>query len=108
MDFEVYSKTLDFGLVFERDDSINHCMVEYVDSDYAGDFNKIQSTTGYVFTLAKALVNWKSALQSTFALSTSETEYKVVGEVVKEAIWLQGLLRKFGVEQKHIYHCVLQ
>lgn len=108
MDFEVYSKTLDFGLMFELDDSINHCMVDYVDFDYAGDLKKSQSTTGYVFTLAKALVNWKSALQSTFALSAIEPEYMVVGEVVQEAIWLQGLLGKFGVEQKHIYHCVLQ
>ena len=77
-------------------------VVGYCDSDYAGDLDKRRSTTGYVFTLAKALVSWKSTLQSTVVLSTTEAEYMAITEAVKEAIWLQGLLDDLGVGQKHV------
>ena len=81
-------------------------MVGYCDSNYAGDLDKRRSTTGYVFTLAKAPVCWKSTLQSTVALSTTEAEYMALTEAVKEAIWLQGLLGELGIQQRHIkVHC---
>ncbi|KAI4331921.1 hypothetical protein L6164_016867 [Bauhinia variegata] len=94
-------KTLDVGLIFEKNDVGQH-IVGYCDSDYAGDLDKCRSTTGYVFTLAKAPISWKSTLQSTVALSTTEAEYMAITEAVKEAIWLQGLLEDLGVSQKHI------
>ncbi|KAE8684184.1 Flotillin-like protein 1 [Hibiscus syriacus] len=98
--------TIDVGLVFQQDKQDGQCVVGYCDSDYAGDLDKRQSTTGHVFTFAKAPVSWKSTLQSTVALSTTEAEYMAVTEAVKEAIWLQGLLGELGMEQKHIkVHC---
>uniref|UniRef100_A0A3Q7IZP5 Reverse transcriptase Ty1/copia-type domain-containing protein n=1 Tax=Solanum lycopersicum TaxID=4081 RepID=A0A3Q7IZP5_SOLLC len=69
-------------------------LVGYCDSDYAGDLDKRRSTSGYVFTIANAPVSWKSTLQSTVALSTTEAEYMAITEASKEAIWLQGLLRE--------------
>ena len=77
-------------------------VVGYCDSDYAGDLDKRISTTGYVFTLTKAPVSWKSTLQLTVALSTMKAEYMTITEAVKEAIWLQGLLDDFGVGQKQV------
>ena len=77
-------------------------VVGYCDSDYVGDLDKRRSTTGYVFTLAKAPVSWKSTLQLTVALSTMEAEYMAITEAVKEAIWLQGLLDDLGVGQKQV------
>ncbi|KAL5778179.1 hypothetical protein ACOSP7_011105 [Xanthoceras sorbifolium] len=92
--------------MFERDEKNGQYVVGYCDSDYAGDLDKRRSTTGYVFTLAKAPVSWKSTLQSTVALSTTEAEYMAVTEAVKEAIWLQGLLKDLGFGQKHVkVHC---
>ncbi|GKG64753.1 hypothetical protein Tco_0663729, partial [Tanacetum coccineum] len=67
--------------------------------DYPGDLDKRRSTTGYVFTLAKAPTSWKSTLQSTTALSTTKAEYMVITEAVKEEIWLQGLLGELGIKQ---------
>ena len=95
-------KTLDVGLIFKKDDMVGQYVVGYCDSDYAGDLDKRRSTTGYVFTLAKAPVSWKSTLQSTVALSTTEAEYMAITEAVKEAIWLQGLLDDLGVGQKQV------
>ena len=79
-------KTLYVGLIFKKDDMVGQHVVGYCDSDYASDLDKRRSTTGYVFTLAKAPVSWKSTLQSTVALSTMEAEYMAITEAVKEAI----------------------
>ena len=73
--------------------------VGYVDSDYAGDLDKYRSTMGYVFTLSQAPVSWRSILQSTVALSIIKIEYMTMTEVMKEAIWLQGLLDDLGIDQ---------
>ena len=89
--------TVDIGLIFEQDKSCDQSVVGYCDSDYAGDSDKRRSTTGYLFTVAKAPVSWKSTLQSTVALSTTEAEYMAITKAVKEAIWLQGLLKDLGV-----------
>jgi len=83
--------TIDISLVFEKDSTGKQECVGYVDSDYAGDLDKRRSTTGYVLTFFKALVSWRSILQSTVALYTIEAEYMTMTEVMKEAIWLQGL-----------------
>ena len=66
--------TIDIGLKFQKDKTIFNCLVGYADSDYAGDLDKRRSTTGYVFTMAGGLVTWRSTLQSTVALSTTEAE----------------------------------
>ena len=95
-------KTLDVGLIFKKDDMVGQHVVGYCDSDYAGDLDKRRSTTGYVFTLARAQVSRKSTLQSTVALSTTEAEYMAITETVKEAIWLQGLLDDLGFGQKQV------
>lgn len=93
--------TVDVGLKFQRDD-MSKQLVGYVDSDYAGDLDKRRSTTGYVFTLAGGPVSWRSTLQSTVALSTTEAEYMAVTEAFKEAIWLQGLIKDLGIVQKNV------
>ncbi|KAH9733926.1 retrovirus-related pol polyprotein from transposon TNT 1-94-like protein [Citrus sinensis] len=76
--------------------------VGYCDSDFAGDLDKRRSTTGYVFTLGGGPVTWRSILQSTIVLSTTEAKYMAATEAVKEAIWLKGLLGDLGVIQENI------
>ncbi|XP_058202223.1 secreted RxLR effector protein 161-like [Rhododendron vialii] len=95
--------TVNVGLKFGRDQKFgDQLAVGYVDSDYAGDLDKRRSTTGYVFTMAGGPVSWRSTLQSTVALSTTEAEYMAVTEAIKEAIWLQGLIGDLGAKQEHI------
>ena len=53
--------TVDVELIFEWNENVGQC-AGYCDSDYAGDLDKRPSMTGYVFTLAKAPVSWKSTL----------------------------------------------
>ncbi|GKC21018.1 retrovirus-related pol polyprotein from transposon TNT 1-94 [Tanacetum coccineum] len=91
--------SLMYAMICTRPD-ISHDvgMVEgYCDSDYDRDLDKRRAMTGYVFTLAKAPVSWKSTLQS-----TTEAEYMAMTEAVKEAIWLQGLFGELGISQKFV------
>ena len=53
---------MDVGLLFKRDDTLGQSMIEYIDSDYAGDLDKRRSTTGYVFTFARGPISWKSTV----------------------------------------------
>lgn len=81
-------------------------MVGYIDSDYAGNLDRRRSITGYVFALSDTAISWKATLQSTVALSTTEAEYMAVVEVIKEAIWLRGLLVELSSNTKVIVvHC---
>ena len=78
----------------------------FVDSDYAGDLDSRRSQTGYVFQLRGCTISWKANLQSTVALSTTEAEYMACTEAVKEAIWLKGIAREMGIDQKSVtLHC---
>lgn len=51
------------------------CPQALCDADWAGDKDTRRSTTGYVFVLAGGAISWRSKLQSTVALSSTEAEY---------------------------------
>jgi hypothetical protein len=72
-------------------------IVGYVDIDYAGEVDDKRSTTGYVFAQSRRPICWKSTLKSIVAMSTTKTEYMVVAEAVKEALWLKVLVKEFGL-----------
>ena len=80
--------TVDVGLLFKKD--YGQQCIGYCDFDFAGDLDKRRSTTDYVFPLGGGPVSWRSILQSTIALSTTEAEYMAATEAVKEAIWLKA------------------
>jgi len=62
------------------------CITSFVDSDYAGDLDKRQFTTSYIFTCDGGQVCLRSLLQSVSALSTMKAKYMALTEAVKEAI----------------------
>jgi len=65
--------------------------------------NKIYLTC-YIFTLYDCAVSWNATLQVTVALPTTEAEYVFLTEVVKEGIWLQGLIDRLGL---NVQRCIL-
>lgn len=72
----------------------------HTDSDWAGDPNTRRSTTGYLFKLNGAAISWKSRLQPTVSLSSTEAEYKATTEAGQEVVWLRGLLSHIAIDQK--------
>nr|GEZ98961.1 retrovirus-related Pol polyprotein from transposon TNT 1-94 [Tanacetum cinerariifolium] len=93
---------VDVGLVYGRDQGKHVDVDSFVDADYAKDPDKGRSITGYVFMVHGCVVSWKATLQHVVALSTTEVEYMVLTKVVKESIWLQGLLIELGINLRSV------
>lgn len=72
------------------------CPHGHSDADWAGDKSTRRSTTGYVFKLFGGAISWKSKLQATVALSSTEAEYRSTTEAGQEAVWLRLLLKSFN------------
>jgi hypothetical protein len=96
--FRYLKGTTDYGITFVRQKS-DLSVVGYVDADYAGDLDDRRSTTGYVFTFTGGPICWKSMIQSTVAMSTTEAEYMAAAKAAKEALWLTGLVKELGIQQ---------
>ena len=61
----------------------------YTYSDFQGDINSSKSTSGYVFTLNRGVIFWRSGKKICVVESTTEYEYMVASEATKEAMWLK-------------------
>ena len=72
----------------------------YTDADFGKCLDSRKSVSGYYFTLHGCLVSWRSQLQRVVALSTTESEFMAAIECIKEAMWLQGLLKELGVDAR--------
>ena len=85
------SRTIDVGLKYTNRGEVP-ITEGYVDSDFVGSIDTRKSITGYAFKVFGNLVSWRANLQSIVTLSTIEVEYITTSEVVKEAVWLRGLV----------------
>ena len=84
------------GITYHRDKSL--AVVGYSDADWASDINSRRSTTGYIFFMSGGPVSWKSKLQPTVALSTSEAEYMALSFSAQEALALKRLCTSFRID----------
>ena len=75
------------GLVFDRQRADPGGVVGYVDADYGGDLDRRRSLSSYIFTLCGYAISWYSSLQVIAALSTTEAEYIVATEGMKEVLY---------------------
>lgn len=64
----------------------------YLDVDWAGDHADRKSTSRYAIVLISAFLSWKSKMQSSLSLSTSETEYVALSLVIQEGKSVHCLL----------------
>ena len=69
----------------------------YSDSSFQSDPDDSKSISGYVFTLNRGVVSWKSSKQQTVADSTTEAEYIAVSEAAKEAVWMKKFISELGI-----------
>lgn len=95
--------TTNLGIVYTNCDSIAitgqksfERPTSLCDDDWAGDLSTRRSTTGYIFVLAGGAVSWRSRLQPTVALSSTEAEYRAVTEAGQELMWLRNMMKIFG------------
>lgn len=81
--------TAEIGITYHSTQKFE--LIGYSDSDWASDVLTRRSTTGYLFMCAGGPVSWKSRLQPTVALSSSEAEYMALSQAAQEAIALSYL-----------------
>ncbi|GJS31494.1 retrotransposon protein, putative, ty1-copia subclass [Tanacetum coccineum] len=68
----------------------------YADASFQTDKDDTKSQTGYVFVLNGGAVDWKSAKQSTTAMSSTEVEYIDAAEASMEAVWMRKFIDGLG------------
>ena len=81
--------TADIGITYHSTQKFE--LIGYSDSDWGSDVLTRRSTTGYLFMCAGGPVSWKSRLQPTVALSSSEAEYMALSQAAQEAIAMSYL-----------------
>jgi len=69
------SGTLDYGCHYQRRRKEESLLIDYSDSDMAGDVDTRRSTSGVIFFLGNNLVTWQSQKQKVVALTSCEAEY---------------------------------
>ena len=82
--------TEDYGLYYKMGD-LRGELIEYSDSDFAGDCNDRKSTLGHIFFLGGMAVSWSSQKQSIVALSSCEAQYIAATLATSQAIWMSRL-----------------
>ncbi len=84
--------TRQYGLTFSASQHAPPVLRGYVDASWGEDLSTRKSQSGYIFTLGNAAISWKSALQKTVALSSTEAEYLALSAAVKDALFLRNLM----------------
>ncbi|XP_051229106.1 uncharacterized mitochondrial protein AtMg00810-like [Lolium perenne] len=88
---------VDIGLQFQSSSST--LLSAFSDADWAGNIDDRRSTGGYAIFDGGNLIAWSSRKQSTVSRSSTESEYKALGNATAELIWVQSLLKELGVSQ---------
>ena len=86
--------TAELALVYSR--AGGEQLIGFCDADFAGDPVSRRSTTGFAFIWAGAAISWKSKLQPTVALSTTESELQAASEAGRDKMWFRHLLPAIG------------
>ena len=64
------------------------------DTDWAGDHETRQSTSGYTIFLGEGIVSWLLRRKRKIMLSSTKAEYVGMTEVAKQLSWIRNLLSK--------------
>jgi hypothetical protein len=91
--------TRDLKLKFTRNESYEHIIHGYADSDYIGDdLEDPRSTSGFLFKMFDScLVHWSTQRQECAAVSTTEAEFMALFAAVQQAMAFKYLLTGIGL-----------
>lgn len=95
------NKTMTFGLEYSPNIEYHKAsysrsgLVDYANSNHAGDTKSRQSTMGYIYCLNGVIVFWSSKRAKTITVSSTEAEYIVLSNASKEAIQMKRFINNF-------------
>ncbi|CAF4883114.1 unnamed protein product [Pieris macdunnoughi] len=87
-------RTADYGLIYRK---TGKSLIGYSDADWANCPIDRKSYSGYAFLLGGAAISWKSQKQKCVATSTCEAEYISLNLAIKEAVYLNSLMKEIGL-----------
>lgn len=87
--------TSDFGIHLWKGKGIE--VEAWSDADWARDLDKRRSRSGVVITVGGSPVLWKSKLQPSTSLSTTEAEFYALSECVRDIVWVRQLFAEIGL-----------
>lgn len=70
----------------------------FVDADWAKCMITRKSVSGYLVYFNNCLISWKSKKQSTVSRSSTEAEYRALGSITCEIIWILKVLFELEVK----------
>ncbi|CAB1113542.1 unnamed protein product [Ectocarpus sp. CCAP 1310/34] len=85
-------ETAHLTLKYKQDTMVDVGTLVYVDADFASEATDRRSDSGALVLVADCLVAWISRTQKCVTLSTTEAEYVAMGDGVKEALFVKGML----------------
>jgi hypothetical protein len=85
--------TIDYGILYTKQDNL---LNGYTDASFASDYDSLRSVTGQCFLHNKSVISWRSHLQDTVALSTTESEYMAANDSGKTALSLVQIRNIFN------------
>ncbi|XP_075515339.1 secreted RxLR effector protein 161-like [Primulina tabacum] len=100
--FRYLRGTLGVGLLYGKRKESTEVIEGHVDADYAGCLDSRRLLTCYVFKYHGNVVSWKCNLQQVVTLSTTEVEFIAVTEVIKEALWISGMVAELKPQETAI------
>ena len=75
----------------------------YVDSDHAGDRDKLRSQSCYICYLSDCIISWNSTRQQSLSTGSADSEIKAMNHTLKtDTISNVGLLNAIGFKQKPV------
>ena len=83
-------RTKDLSLTFEWGSGLETSV--FADANYDEKADDRRSVSGVAVTVGKSSVSWFSSTQRIVTLSTTEAEYVALGDGVKEALFVKGVL----------------
>ena len=84
--------TVTLGLWYRRSGPLSSTsLAAFADADWGGCKDTRRSTTGYIISINKAPILWKSRRQTVIALSSAESEYVALSECAKTLSWVRKL-----------------
>ena len=92
-----FQGTRTHGIFYKEKSDLD--LIEFTDSDWAGENIDQNSTLGYVFMLIEGPVSWSSKKHNAIALSSTEAEYRGLVNVATQDLWLLGYLENVASNQ---------